>query len=731
MNLTQFRFSALLTALVLLAAVVLMLGFSRPLFTGEVYVEDDHAAYQIPMMNFYQDAIVHGDSFLWTPDILNGFYWHGEGQGGFAHPVYYLLYRTFPLQVAITLHLLISFPFMFTGTWLFLRRWQLPQAAALFGAILFTFIGINLNHYIHLCFVAVLAHVFWQLYAIDRAMKSTRRDERIAMVFLVLGLSASQLLLGCPQFTYCSWLCEMLYVLYLLRSTRAYRVMWALGAAKILSFGVAAVQILPTMDVLAQSYRENVNLAFQTIDSLHPLNALQLLSPYMYHQRVLPMTYGDQPWDAPYLGAFVTMAIGLLVLNFSRLKEHRGLVVAALALMLFGWVSSWGRYGFMQYVYDLVPVVNKMRAPARYIALSHVAMAVLGGVAFAQLIPRAGEKAPLPWRSLLPLLVLPLGSWVIALGLTSIKAQRDPAELGRFLTFLQPLSPLLFGAVLLSVAAALTIAAGRGYRWALAGIVLFSLFDIGFYSLRHKPSMTLEAYTADVDVPAEASAGARLDPDIHSFYMNRIILRDFRGVHGYVSMIPERGLDYTQVLPLQLAGVTYRQARLLGTADVHEAKLAGKNWFPLEGGFPRARLLTHTVVSDTPAEDIYTVDVATTGLVKEALSLPGGAIGTAVITVDRPGNIRVEAVAESRQLLVVSETHHPGWRAVVNGMPVETWEIYGDFIGCVVEAGDSTVQFTFDPDSWRYGKAITFGSLLACLVFWWGLRRVLAPPRAD
>lgn len=731
MPVSPSRFTIVLTTLVLLSAGLLMLGFSRPLFLGEVYVEDDHAAYQIPMLKFYQDAIVHGDSFLWTPNILNGFYWHGEGQGGFAHPVYYLLYRLFPLQVAIMLHLLISFPFMFAGTWLFLRRWQLPQAAALFGAILFTFIGINLNHYIHLCFVAVLAHVFWQLYAIDRAMKSTRHDERIAMVFLVLGLSASQLLLGCPQFTYCSWLCEMLYVLYLLPSTRAFRVMWALGTAKILSFGVAAVQILPTIDVLAQSYREHVDLEFQTIDSLHPLNALQVLSPYMYHQRVLPMTHGDQPWDAPYLGAFVTVAIGLLLLNLSRLKEHRGLVVAAVALMLFGWVSSWGRYGFMQYFYDLIPVVNKMRAPARYIALTHVAMAVLGGIAFALLCRGTREKEPLPWRGLLPLLVVPLGSWAIAMGLTFYKGQQDPAALGRFLTFLQPLAPLLFGAVLLSVAALLVIAAGRGYRWALAGIVLFSLFDIGFYSLRHKPSMTLEAYAAAVDVPAEAPAGARLDPDIHSFYMNRIILRDFRGVHGYVSMIPERGLDYTQVLPLQLAGVTYRQARLLGTADVHEAKLAGKNWIPLEGSFPRARLLTRAVVSDAPAEDIYTVDVATTGLVTRDLPLPGGTPGAATITLDRPGHIRVETAAEHEQLLVVSETHHPGWRAAVDGVPVETWQVYGDFIGCVVAAGTHDVQFVFDPDSWRYGKGVTVLSLLGCLVFWWGMRRVLDMPRAD
>jgi hypothetical protein len=719
------KFHRGLIALLLLAAAILMIAFSRPLWMGEVFVEDDLAAYHLPMFSFYQDAVRSGESFLWTPGILNGFYWHGEGQGGFTHPLYYLLSLLFPLHVVAVLHILLNYPFAFAGAWLFLRQRKLEPPAALFGALLFTFAGVMLNHYIHICLVAVLSHVFWQLYAIDRGMRSSRGGERVAMVFLVLALSVSQLLLGSPQFTYYSWLCEMLYVLHLVAATRNTRVMLALGAAKLMSFPVAAIQILPTIDGLRNSLRLDPDLEYQLVDSLHPLNLLQLLSPYMYHQRVFAMVHGDQPWDAPYMGAFATVAILLVVLNRNRLNAHRTLAFAAFGLLILGVVSSWGRYGFLYPVYDLIPVVNKFRAPARYMAVAHVSLTVVGAIAFGVLLQAVRARNPLPWRGLLPLIAIPLTSWIMAFSLTWAKSLQDPAEYSRFFLFLQSPAPLAIGAVLLSAATALAIAAGRGSRAALAGVVLLTLVDLGAYSLRHKPSQPLATYTAEIDVPEEAPPGARLDPDIHTFFMNRILVRGYRGVYGYVSMFPPRGLDYTQVLPLQLAGVTHRQARLLGTPDVHEAKLAGKSWIPLEGAFPRARLLTKVVASATPAEDIYKVDVATTGLLAEPMALPPGSPGSADVTTDRPGNIQVTTQAPTRQLLVVSENYHPGWRTTVNGEYVPTHEVYGDFIGCLVEPGECRVQFVFDPDSWRYGKRITALSLLACLPLCWVFRRTL------
>ena len=64
---------------------------------------------------------------------------------------------------------------MFAGMWLLLRRRQIEPPAALFGAMAFTFCGFNLLHFVHVNAIAVVAHLPWLLYAIDRlAQRSTK-----------------------------------------------------------------------------------------------------------------------------------------------------------------------------------------------------------------------------------------------------------------------------------------------------------------------------------------------------------------------------------------------------------------------------------------------------------------------------------------------------------------------------------------------------------------------------
>ena len=41
----------------------------------------------------------------------------------------------------------------------------------------------------------------------------------------------------------------------------------------------------------------------------------------------------------------------------------------------------------------------------------------------------------------------------------------------------------------------------------------------------------------------------------------------------------------------------------------------------------------------------------------------------------------------TRQLLVVSESYHPGWQAAVDGVPQPVLRVNGDFLGCVVGPG--------------------------------------------
>jgi len=96
--------------------------------------------------------------------------------------------------------------------------------------------------------------------------------------------------------------------------------------------------------------------------------------------------------------------------------------------------------------------------------------------------------------------------------------------------------------------------------------------------------------------------------------------------------------------------------------------------------------------------------------------VPGGA-GKAEITVDRPGRIEIKTMAPTRQLLVLSESFHSGWKARINGAEVPVLPTYGDYLGCVVDAGEKTVGFQFEPKSFYLGARVTLAGLVAALLW--------------
>src|SRR6185437_8838631 len=96
---------------------------------------------------------------------------------------------------------------------------------------------------------------------------------------------------------------------------------------------------------------------------------------------------------------------------------------------------------------------------------------------------------------------------------------------------------------------------------------------------------------------------------------------------------------------------------------------------------------------------------------------------------DRPGKVRIETITGTRQLLVLADSYHDGWRVAVDGKAATVERVNADYLGCVVEAGRHEVAFTFDPASYRDGALLTaIGLALTAALF--GIGRV-APGRRD
>lgn len=694
----------------LFAALGVLLALAWPAFQGRIHVFDDAGSLHLPMRAFHARCLAQGDSFLWMPNLFCGFYLHGEGQAGLLHPVHLALYRFLPLPLAFFFEFFLSYPFMLLGMCLFLRRHRLPAYAAVLGGSLYAFSATHLMHYHHLNLVSVGAHIPWALLAVDLALTGRTAAQTAGGRLGLVLIAASQLLLGFPQVFWFTTLTEALYVLFLGRAAWTWRRLAGLAAALGVGVLVAGVQVLPTLDAAAGSTRDSVSLAFRLTRSLVPLRLAELVSPYLFAPR-------DHEFGV-YAGAG-TLLLALLALGRRRaLGEHRRLATGALVMAGLALLLALGKYGLIQIAVAKLPIVGVFRVPARYLMLFHLAMAAAAAVGMVELV-RLATAGPRPrwrqWRWLL----LPLAGagLVAALALLPRWVESDRPLMRLMAGRLASGGPLALGVLLAALAAALTLAAWRGGRGAAVALVVFVTLDTALYGLSYigaHPTQTVAEYVAQLpDPPAQGGRTA------HSAPTNALALRGLRLSTGCMGLPPSSAAYQPDrpVDPLREHEQDRSYMRLAGVRWVvdgpdrvswlkEEPPNAPFGW-ELPDPLPRARLVSRAVVSANPRAALRELDPASTAVVGQSIALDSGAPGEARIEQDRPGRLVIHTQAQGRQLLVLSERYHAGWRAAIDGEPAPVARAYGLFMAVPVPAGAHTVALRFDPDSWRWGWRVT------------------------
>jgi hypothetical protein len=769
----------------LLAAIILLCLLALPFFSGGLYTADDLGNFHLPARAFYAQQLARGEPFDWMPGIYSGFYLTGDGQVGTYHPVHHLLYRFLPLQAAMGWEYLLSYPLMLSGMYFFLRRRLRRRDAAMVGSLAFTFSSFNLLHFVHPNAVAAVAHVPWLLSMIDIVLVDAKRWRvALAQAFLAL-LTGSQLLLGCPQFVWYSLLAESSFAAFLV-ITRKYvsrdgcetmpsckscigcrrSSLWCVVAAKAIGLVVGAVQWLPTLDALSQSTlnggRESPEGA-----TLHPINLIQLIAPYMPIDRA----FGGSAHELGlYVGA-VPLMLALWV--FARRRELDGMkrlaqaaagfALAAIVLAVGsrlapdGWTSGSGHSspdGLAGTSYGLL-WASWFHFSCRYTVLFQLAMAVLAAIGFVLVEREAREN----WRiqrhtgpnsaPLLPILrergvpsYLVLWRRCEVLGAT-VLASLAVAVAGLILQVghhVASPSRVLVGPLLMASAALLVIAAANGVRGALVGLVLFMAADLGYYGLSctlEAPDSRPEALIAHTVAPpgdcpdscrAPAQQGgenatvplaeaAELNcpnrvfaPPAHgdgaSAIGNQMTLAGWERTDGCAALKPRKELDYFQLAALRASSTRWVH-RGPSTEDIAGLAAYDDDWSQVPDPLPPARFVTRVVHSDNPAADLARIDLRSTALCDRQIDLPPGTKGAAEITHRDAGQMDVKVNCSSPQLLVIAESYHSGWQCTIGGAKVPVYRVNGDFLGCIVQPGVEEVRFDFRPESLVRGRLAT------------------------
>lgn len=684
-----------LTLWIGLACLVLWGALAAPFFAGQVYLADDLGEFHLPARAFYAQQLREGSGYDWMPGLYSGFFLTGEGQAGTYHPWHWLLYRYLPLAAAFDLEVSLSYVVLLAGCFRLFDRHLADHAAALFGALAFTFSGFCLLHFVHTNAIAVVAHLPWLLLALEGSLAAaTGRAAAICNV-LVSAIVASQLLLGYPQYVWFSLLAAGPYALWRRAEHRASWVrMAAIGGSLVCGALVAGVQLVPTAEALAESTRGTADATFANSGALHPLNLVQLVAPYLLETRVVGQNTHEL---GLYVGA-VPLALCIWLLGQRpRLGPLRPLALAAAVLGIAALLLAMGDSGGLYRIQQWIPLANRFRFPCRAIVLVQLAAAIGAAIAMKLLLaPHRPTPAELgPSRRLLRLLAIAALATALVGGLAWQSYAAAPWLVAA-------------GPALVISAAWLVDRAALGARWARLALVIVAAADLGAYGLSYavyRKSAPLAGAAADLALPPHPAPGrvstwsAQTDgPRVG----NRMLLAGLRRADGYAGLEPARRLDYRRVSTLQTAGVRWVLAEP-GSEPWPGLKPADPRWWEVPEPLPRFRLASQTVVDFDPSA-LADPRVAA---VEEPVLLPPSTPGAVAAIVDQPGKIDLSVHAPARQLLVVAESFHRGWRADVDGQPVPVLRVNGDFLGCVVEGGNRLVRLRFAPRSVATGRMLS------------------------
>jgi hypothetical protein len=674
-----------LAAVVGACSAALFVPLVVPLATGRIFTLADLALLHLPARFVYARALAAGHDVAWSSAFNGGYYLHGEGQTGMYHPLHVLLYAVAPLHVAFNLEILFSYAFAFAGTALVLRRWRFSIAGALVGALSFTFSGFNLFHLVHINMVAVGVHLPWLLWATDVLIAGRAVRERLAAAAAFAAILGSAILLGFPQFVLFCGIAVFTYALWRAGELRAWSGLGWLAGATLAGGALGAVQLLPTLDVLAGSARSDPSAAFRLTYSLHPLNLLQLLTPYVFREGV-HLAAGENAIheSVVYNGSFCTLALWWAIARRRQLPAPT-VMWWAIALCALATVLALGEYGGVYRAVASWPLFRWFRAPARFIFLLHFGLGVVAAAVFDDLatLARRGGTGD---RSIASFGLLVLSAAAVLAAVTSGNAT---VERG------------IAGATIVGGVAMLMAWSAHGRAWALVLLPIVVAADLGVWGYRYVwkgAPATLEQVAARADQPASAVSGELL---YSTFESSLPVLNGFRAFDVYVGLNPARAVNAADLSVQRIAGVAWRR-----TAE---------GWTAIEHSMPRARLVTDARVSSDARRDLSSVDLQRTALVSTPVSIDVGPPGSVRVIDDVPGKLVAEVATPVRTLLVTTETHHAGWRAVGGTRALPIVRVNGDFLGCVVEPGESTVVMTFVPRSLTLGTRIS-GAAMAVLV---------------
>ncbi len=727
MKLCRYSISSDLIAVLVL--IMLWLLFFWRLFTPveadqASIVKGDFSGQFVAFAGYQYQRFTHGEVPLWNPYNNGGFPFIGDTQAAVFYPprlatiaLSYLSggWSYHALELEMTLHVLAYSIFMYV----LVRRMTLGNSGSVYGGFVASVIasyGGFMSGYPQLQ-LAILEAAIWLPLAVLGILDATRGEKVrwlwLAFTGFTFGLSW---MAGHPQ---TSWFLTYLLVAYFGYRVYTKRYSWKLflaGAALfcVIGFGVAAVQLLPGVEYLAHTTR--TGLGYDDKGNGFPFQDVA--------QFIFP---GVVSVFSPLYVGIVGLALALTAV-WRRLPESLCWGVVALAALGLSFGANSSIYPAL---YNLLPGLSFFRGQERAAYLVANSLAILAGLGAAHLVTwdrlqdfKATRQIQ---RALLALLVTSGGITLVVFALWL--GNRDA-----YGTIIAPVALSVIVAALASFLIPWLLANPQHYPrlWLLAGLIVFDLFSVNMDTPSNyepvppdeqlsmiAPRLVERALLADTDLPhIDGFRG------VHDNYGSLYELMDIRGISPlflegpyaiiYPDIINPRAWELFAVRMVFSDWQELPVPSMISASG--EDRYGPVNLHLLTNPRPLAHLLYDVVVVDS--------DVAAYALLDDPNFDPRRTIilnkdpgislndnfnneGRATMADFKPESFNVSVNTTTDAVLSVPLPHYPGWQATIDGQPAEILRAYGALSALAIPTGEHTVQFVYDPLTYRIGAIVS------------------------
>jgi Bacterial membrane protein YfhO len=760
----------------LLILSFLILWFCQDLILQEqVPFFRDLGPYFYPLRFALYESFRSGELPLWNRHMAMGFPVLAAFQSGVFYPLH-LLFLILSFFAAIRVIFILHFLIAGIGAYYLCRKWKFPAYLSIVGALLFALGGtvVSLSNLLNHFQTAVWLP--WVILSWEKLLSSRSWKNFLAFTLI----TAIQFLAGSPELFAISMVLVLLDGMKVRQSVPTIshgKMLSVFLGANLLVLGLVMVQVLPTAELFLESRRQQPIPPQEAFHwSLKPASLLNLF--FLDKEIDLTTSKGIRLFfgrEAPffvsyYLGAISAFGISLWF-YFSSLREK----ITLLTLVAASLIVALGNYTpIYPFLFGHIPFLGAFRFPEKFFFFTYVLLLYMALKGIGDLVLHDEGTVKGPFVALAAVCAVWVALYIffnfnLNLLARFITAQsRNPLSSSDHAKMVVAALSNLDRQVVLSLGFLLLIvlAKTKAIRLPLFGVLIVSAVFVdlawahkGFlFPLRpgfvYESQLVLKAGESNLSRFFYFPSGRDLHPSSVTV-LGRPTLQESIAL-SFKNLLPNAGLlygvDYFQEIDAlgrqpytdflffanQLDFAT--QIKLLRTFNVKYlvafqslpedgTRLFGRfpdsfSWlYKIDGTIPRAYMVNKVVVEKDSKQVLRLLSNAAFDPTREVVldsevPMPPARRLEATAKILRYENdlVRIATSADNEGILVLADSYYPGWKAFVDGREEVIRRANLFFRAVPLPAGNHTVEFRYEPRSFRFGRVISAATLVALAI---------------